>query len=71
MVAATVKFALETQRLAEVQRENDARMRDANINTSSEETVDSDNADDDPTAWANNWWYALTELPQQPLLQSL
>ena len=49
MVAATVKFALETQRLAEVQREK-AGMRDANINTSSEETVDSDNADDDPTA---------------------
>ena len=50
MVAATVKFALETQRLAEVQREKDAGMRDANINTSGEETVDSDNADDDPTA---------------------
>ena len=49
MVAATVKFALESKRLAEGQNGKDAEERDSNVNKTDEEEEDSANEEDDLT----------------------
>lgn len=49
MVAATVKFALETKRLAEEQNWKDTENRDSNDKRTDEEEEGSDNEEDDVT----------------------
>ena len=49
MVAATVKFALETKRLAKGQNRKDAKERDLIVNKTDEEEENSANEEDDLT----------------------
>ena len=49
MVAATVKFALETKRLAEGQNGKDTKEKDSNVNKTDEEEEDNANKEDDLT----------------------
>ncbi len=46
MVAATVKFALETKRLAEEPRKENVEEMDSTVDKTNEEDEDSDNEDD-------------------------
>ena len=65
MIAATVKFALETKRLAEEQNGKDAEESDSNVDRTDGEEENSDNEEEDLTEQLNRWWYALPDYPNR------
>lgn len=64
MVAATVKFALETKRLAEEWNKKDAEERDLNVDRTNNEEEDSDIEEGDLSESPDKYSYTLATLPQ-------